>query len=385
MRSLMSFISKLIEQNPSFFNEDYSLYNLKASFNDDGFDEKSINFFAENGVSARVSAYFDPHYYLSQYPDVTDAGMEPLEHFVNYGLYETRNPHPLIDMEVVKGGLAGKELTLETVAQHFIDNGRPSAYFDPNFYLNAYRDIAAAEIPALLHFIMAGANEKRLPNAHFNYDLYRQSCGKELDGIDLVIDFALFGDKKQFEFSKDFDYEHYLEVASDYLEKEEKLFRHYVLVGQELGLSTKKKLKLTGKSLISSGELYTALQQGVVDGAENNPPTFFLSRHYEVCKFFSLDEHTTIPDVLIMSTHLWDRLSEKEQVWMQTAADASVKYQRNLWAKAETEALEAVKKAGVTVIKPEKSIFQNKVLSMYDDYKDNKEIYELITKIKAVQ
>lgn len=133
---------------------------------------------------------------------------------------------------------------------------------------------------------------------------------------------------------------------------------------------------------ISSGELYTALQQGVVDGAENNPPTFYLSRHYEVCKYFSLDEHTTIPDVLIMSTHIWDKLSKKEQVWMQEAADASVKYQRQLWAKAETEALEAVKKAGVTVVTPDKSLFQEKVSTMYEDYKDNKEIYELIQKIK---
>ena len=136
---------------------------------------------------------------------------------------------------------------------------------------------------------------------------------------------------------------------------------------------------------ISYGELYTALQQGVVDGAENNPPSFFLSRHYEVCKFYSLDEHTTIPDVLIMSTHLWDKLSEKEQIWMQKAADASVKYQRELWAKAETEALEAVKKAGVTVVRPDKSLFQDKVSMMYEDYKDSKEIYELIQKIKAVE
>jgi tripartite ATP-independent transporter DctP family solute receptor len=136
---------------------------------------------------------------------------------------------------------------------------------------------------------------------------------------------------------------------------------------------------------ISYGELYTALQQGVVDGAENNPPSFFLSRHYEVCKFYSLDEHTTIPDVLIMSTHLWDKLSPKEQVWMQKAADASVKYQRELWAKAETDALEAVKNAGVTVVKPDKSLFQDKVLMMYEGYKNNKEIYELIKKIKTVK
>ena len=136
---------------------------------------------------------------------------------------------------------------------------------------------------------------------------------------------------------------------------------------------------------ISAGELYTALQQGVVDGAENNPPTFYLSRHYEVCKFYSLDEHTTIPDVLIMSTHLWNKLSEKEQVWVQKAVDSSVKYQRELWAKAEKDAIEAVKKAGVTVVMPDKSTFQEKMGSLYDDYKSNKEIYELITKIKALQ
>ena len=136
---------------------------------------------------------------------------------------------------------------------------------------------------------------------------------------------------------------------------------------------------------ISYGELYTALQQGVVDGAENNPPSFFLSRHYEVCKFYSLDEHTTIPDVLIMSTHIWDKLSKKEQVWMQKAADASVQYQRKLWAKAETEAIEAVQQAGVLVVKPDKTTFQEKVSSMYDDYKDDKEIYKLISRIKAIQ
>ena len=79
---------------------------------------------------------------------------------------------------------------------------------------------------------------------------------------------------------------------------------------------------------ISWGELYTSLQQGVVDGAENNPPSFYLSRHYEVCKYFSLDEHTVLPDVLIIGTHLWDKLSEQEKKWMQVAVDKSVVYQR---------------------------------------------------------
>jgi len=136
---------------------------------------------------------------------------------------------------------------------------------------------------------------------------------------------------------------------------------------------------------ISSGELYTALQQGVVDGAENNPPTFYLSGQYEVCKYYSLDEHTAIPDVLIIGTSLWNTLSEQEQQWLQKAVDASVVYQRKLWEQSENEALEAVKKAGVEVVTPDKSKFTEKVKTMFDDYKDDKKVYQLIQKIQAIQ
>lgn len=136
---------------------------------------------------------------------------------------------------------------------------------------------------------------------------------------------------------------------------------------------------------ISWGELYTSLQQGVVDGAENNPPSFYLSRHYEVCKYYSLDEHTTIPDVLIVSTHLWNGLSANEKEWLQSAADASVIYQRELWAASENEALEAVEKAGVEIIKPDKSLFQEKVQSMYSSYEDNEKLYDLIKRIQETK
>lgn len=136
---------------------------------------------------------------------------------------------------------------------------------------------------------------------------------------------------------------------------------------------------------ISWGELYTSLQQGVVDGAENNPPSFYLSRHYEVCKFYSLDEHTTVPDVLIMGTHLWNSLTPQQQQWVQESSTASVKYQRVLWAAAEKEALEEVQKAGVQVIRPDKTLFQKEVVSMYEDYKDQSEVYSLIHRIQAVK
>jgi tripartite ATP-independent transporter DctP family solute receptor len=134
---------------------------------------------------------------------------------------------------------------------------------------------------------------------------------------------------------------------------------------------------------ISFGELYTALQQGVVDGAENNPPSFYLSRHYEVCKYYSLDEHTSIPDVVLVSTVFWNSLTPQEQQWLQEAATESVEVQRELWEKSEIEALEAVKAAGVTVIYPDKSKFSEATEVMYDDYKDVGNVYELIQQIKS--
>ena len=136
---------------------------------------------------------------------------------------------------------------------------------------------------------------------------------------------------------------------------------------------------------ISWGELYTALQQGVVDGAENNPPSFYLSKHYEVCKYYSLDEHTMLPDVLIIGTHVWNRLSEMQQQWLKESVDESIGYQRKLWAEAEAEALKQVQKGGVTVIRPDKEPFMQKVAKLYEGYKDDPEIYELIKEIQGSQ
>lgn len=136
---------------------------------------------------------------------------------------------------------------------------------------------------------------------------------------------------------------------------------------------------------ISWGELYTSLQQGVVDGAENNPPSFYLSRHYEVCKYYTLDEHTTLPDVLIIGSQTWDRLSEQEQLWLSKAVASSVRIQRKLWADSEHEALVAVIEAGVQIIQPDKSLFMNQVNSIYESYREEPEIYRLIQAIQKAQ
>jgi tripartite ATP-independent transporter DctP family solute receptor len=119
---------------------------------------------------------------------------------------------------------------------------------------------------------------------------------------------------------------------------------------------------------ISWGELYTALQQGVVDGAENNPPSFHLSRHYEVCRYYTLNEHTSVPDVMIINVHLWRRLSPQQREWLQAAADESAVYQRQLWDKANAASLAAVTAAGVEIIRPDKSVFAAGVQGMRDAF-----------------
>lgn len=136
---------------------------------------------------------------------------------------------------------------------------------------------------------------------------------------------------------------------------------------------------------ISFGELYTALQSGVVDGAENNPPSFYTSHHYEVCKHYSIDEHSSVPDVLIIGQHVWNDLSEKEKGWLQQATDESVLVQRKLWAESVKESLEEVQKAGVKIYYPEKEPFIEKVKDVYESYKDQKVIYSYIQRIQAVE
>ena len=134
---------------------------------------------------------------------------------------------------------------------------------------------------------------------------------------------------------------------------------------------------------ISWGELYTALQSGVVDGAENNPPSFYLSHHYEVCKYYTLNEHTAVPDVMIMSKPIWDKLTKQEQGWLSQAIKESVVVQRKLWALSEAESLAAVEAAGVTIIRPDKTLFAEKVSGIYEQYRDNDYLWNLLQEIAA--
>lgn len=131
------------------------------------------------------------------------------------------------------------------------------------------------------------------------------------------------------------------------------------------------------------GELYTAIQQGVVDGAENNPPSFVSSNHHEISKYFTIDEHSSVPDVLLIGTKFWDKLSNQERQWVQEAAEESAKAQKIFWQESVEESMEIAKKFGVEVITPEKSLFQEKSKSVLEGFlKDFPEMIDIVTKIK---
>jgi tripartite ATP-independent transporter DctP family solute receptor len=135
---------------------------------------------------------------------------------------------------------------------------------------------------------------------------------------------------------------------------------------------------------IDWGELYSALAQGTVDGAENNPPSFTSSKHYEVCKHFTLDGHTRIPDILMMSTRVWDRLSPEQQGWIQQAADESVEFERKLWQEKTVEALEQAREEGVTVYEVDTAAFAAKVAPMLEQI-DDPQVRELLKQISEVK
>lgn len=134
---------------------------------------------------------------------------------------------------------------------------------------------------------------------------------------------------------------------------------------------------------VSWGELYTALQQGVVQGAENNPPSFYLSKHFEVSRYYTLDEHTYVPDMLLISTEVWGKLDSRQQAWLQQAVDGSVDYQRKLWQESTRESLAAVEAAGVEVIRPDKQPFIEAVQPLHASYQGT-EVGELLEEIASM-
>lgn len=137
---------------------------------------------------------------------------------------------------------------------------------------------------------------------------------------------------------------------------------------------------------LAYGELYTALQQGVVDAAENNIPSYTLSRHSEVAKVFSEDEHTMVPDVLVISTKVWNKLSDSEKQALKQAANNATLKMRELWVKAENQQKKAVLAQGAEFITIDKTLFKKAVEPMYEALKQNDPAtYKVVEEIKMIK
>lgn len=133
------------------------------------------------------------------------------------------------------------------------------------------------------------------------------------------------------------------------------------------------------------GEVYPALQTGVVDGAENNVTALTNGRHGEVCKFYSETEHQIVPDVLVMSAARWDALKKPQQELIKKAAVDSYEYQKSLWGAFEKVEREKALAMGVKFNTPNKAVFVAKVKPMMDDERKNPATAKLLDAIAAVK
>jgi tripartite ATP-independent transporter DctP family solute receptor len=133
------------------------------------------------------------------------------------------------------------------------------------------------------------------------------------------------------------------------------------------------------------GEVYSALQTGVIDGAENNWPSYLSTRHYEVAKYFITDEHTRVPEIIVGSKKVFNELSKEDHAIIIKAAKDAVPHQIKLWNDFEKAAEKAVREKGsvITEITPaEKQKFMDAMKRLYD--KQSAEILAIVKKIREV-
>ncbi|WP_353980286.1 TRAP transporter substrate-binding protein [Salinicola endophyticus] len=131
------------------------------------------------------------------------------------------------------------------------------------------------------------------------------------------------------------------------------------------------------------GEVYTALQSGVIDGAENNPTALTIGKHGEVAKYYSLDEHQRIPDFLVISNRAMDKLTPAQQQIVRDAAAHATQSYRRLWDAATRQALSDARAMGVKINRPEQGPFREAVQPLIDDYRQDPATGALLRQLLA--
>ena len=145
-------------------------------------------------------------------------------------------------------------------------------------------------------------------------------------------------------------------------------------------------LGATGVTGIGPNEVYSAIQTGTVDGAENNWPTYQNMGDFEVAKYYTLDHHTMVPEILLMSAVVKEEMSDEDFKIIMDCAKDTQQFEIEAWAKKEKESEEIVRKAGTTVIEltPEAyAEFQAAMKPLYDEF--GKEFADIIKAIQEVK
>ena len=134
---------------------------------------------------------------------------------------------------------------------------------------------------------------------------------------------------------------------------------------------------------MSFGEVYTGLQQGVIDGAENNELALVNNKHGEVAKAYSYNMHAMLPDILVISTSLLDRLTDEEEQIFRDAADLATEWEVEEWEQSAEEAKATAVEMGVEFYYPDIKPFQDKMADLHAEYTQDPDMKSVYDKIKA--
>lgn len=133
------------------------------------------------------------------------------------------------------------------------------------------------------------------------------------------------------------------------------------------------------------GEVYSAIETGVIDGAENNYPSYDTAKHFEVAKHYSLDEHTILPEVFVMNKAAFDKLTPEDQAIFKQAAKDSVVKQRELWTAKVEESKAKVIAAGAQITTPDKQGFIDAMAPVYAKHITDPVLQKMVEDVKATQ
>lgn len=154
------------------------------------------------------------------------------------------------------------------------------------------------------------------------------------------------------------------------------------MMGNPLFVDTMNAMGGNGIS-IPYGELYSALQTGVVDGAENNEPSYITSNHHTIAKYYTLTGHLSIPEIFAFSKSSWSKLSKEDQELIKKLSKETQLEQRKLWDAKVAEMRAQMKKDGVTVIETDKKAFYD--LTAPVRAKHGAQYADLMKRIEAVK